>query len=116
MERAIVAVCPCGIHSRRQLDDGGVVGTDLINHGLNTVLIRERANIILGGKEPTLYLDNLKKKDDQLTVKQLKNRIKSHFVPYDELAEGTGAAKDQYKEYLMARAKVIWKEIKVRTE
>ena len=89
---------------------------ELINHGLNTVLIRKPANIILGGKEPRLYLEDLKKNNDQLTDEQLKNRIESHFVPYDELVEDNGTVKDRYEQYLKARAKVIWKEIKARTE
>lgn len=101
--------------SDKTLVDGGVVGSDLINHGLNTVLIGKSTNIILGGKEPALYLDDIKK-NDQLTDEQLKNRIESHFVPYDELIEDNGTVKDRYEEYLKARANVIWKEIKARTE
>jgi len=42
--------------------------------------------------------------------------IASHFVPYDELVEDNGTVKDRYEEYLTARATVIWKEIKSRTE
>ena len=89
---------------------------ELINHGLNTVLIEKPTNIILGGKEPALYLDDLKKKNDRLTDEQLKKCIESHFVPYDELVEDNGTVKDRYEEYLRARANVIWKEIKARTE
>lgn len=63
-----------------------------------------------------MYLEDLKKKNAQLTDEQLKNRIESHFVPYDELVEDTGTVKNRYMEYLKARAKVIWKEIKARTE
>ena len=51
----------------------------------------------------------------QVSLRVVWSGLLLQFV-LDELAEGTGAAKDQYKEYLMARAKVIWKEIKVRTE
>ena len=89
---------------------------ELINHGLNTVLIEKPTNIILGGKEPALYLDDLKKKNARLTDEQLKKCIESHFVPYDELVEDNGTVKDRYEEYLRARANVIWKEIKARTE
>ena len=61
-------------------------------------------------------MEDLKKNNDQLTDEQLKNRIESHFVPYDELVEDNGTVKDRYEQYLKARAKVIWKEIKARTE
>ncbi len=103
------------VFPRKVLVDGGIVGSDLINHGLNTVLIGKSTNIILGGKEPALYLDDIKK-NDQLTDEQLKNRIESHFVPYDELIEDNGTVKDRYEEYLKARANVIWKEIKARIQ
>ena len=46
----------------------------------------------------------------------MKKCIESHFVPYDELVEDNGTVKDRYEEYLRARANVIWKEIKARTE
>lgn len=34
-------------------------GDPLVNHGLNTVLLRKRANITLGGRKPAVYLNRL---------------------------------------------------------
>ena len=105
------------VFPRQVLIDGGLDKKDpVINHGLNIVLIRKRANLTLSNKKPASYLIYLKKEDNRLTDIKLKNRIESHFVTYDRLSENTGTVTDRYEEYLMTRAKVIWKEIKARTE
>ncbi len=104
------------VFPRKALVDAGLNEKDpRINHALNIVLIRKTANIALGKREPALYLDMLKQNNNQLTDEMLKERIESHFVPYDKLVADTGAVTDQYEEYFKTRASVLWKKIKACT-
>ena len=101
------------VFPRKALTDGknGLDKKDpYINHGLNLVLLRKSANITLGSKDPVLYLNDLKNKAN-LTDTVLKNRIESHFVPYDSLMGDTGTVTDLYKEYRKARARKLWKKV-----
>ena len=100
------------VFPRKALVSGGLDGKDpRINHALNIVLIGKLANITLGKREPASYLGLLKQNDNRLTDEKLKERIESHFIPYDKLVEDTGTVTDQYEEYFKARASVLWQKI-----
>ncbi len=103
------------VFPRQTLRDGGLEDRNLKNHGLNVVLLRQDANITLGGKGPVHYLDKLKRKNTQLTHEELKRRVESHLLSYEKLVSDTGTVANRYKNYLMARARVLWKKIDAYT-
>ena len=85
-----------------------------INHGVNIVLLRKKANITLGGKKPTVYLAKLLELDSQLTDQVLAGRVNSHISPYDILRKEDGPISDRYEEFLVERSKRLWQQIKSR--
>ena len=86
----------------------------LIGHGVNIVLLRKKANITLGGKEPTLYLERLQQDDPTLTDEELRSRIESHKSPYDILRSQGGTVRERYTEYLNRRADMLLQAIEER--
>ena len=107
------------VFPRKALTQGGGAlnrNDPLINHGMNIVLLRKRANITLGGKEPAVYLDRLLRTIPGLTDAELGNRIDSHISPYDLLKRQDGSIRDRYYEYLKSRADVLRQLISERTE
>ena len=79
----------------------------LINHGLNIVLLRKKANITLGGKEPAVYLNRLLDTNADLTGEELGSRINSHMSPYDLLLNQDGSLPDRYNQFLTRRAEML---------
>ena len=79
----------------------------LINHGLNIVLLRKKANITLGGKEPAVYLSRLLETNADLTEEELISRINSHMSPYDLLLSQDGSLPDRYDHFLTRRAEML---------
>ena len=79
----------------------------LINHGLNIVPLRKRANITLSGKEPAVYLKRLLETIPNLTNEELGRRITSHIIPYDLLLTQEGSIKDRYNQFLTRRAEML---------
>ena len=79
----------------------------LINHGLNIVPLRKRANITLGGREPAVYLKRLLEVTPGLTNEELERRISSHIIPYDLLLTQEGSIRDRYHQFLTRRAEMI---------
>ena len=79
----------------------------LINHGLNIVLLRKKANITLGGKEPAVYLNKLLENNADLTEEELGSRIQSHMSPYDLLFNQDGSLPDRYNQFLTRRAEML---------
>ena len=82
-------------------------GNPLINHGLNIVLLRKKANITLGGKEPAVYLTKLLETNADLTEEELGSRINSHMSPYDLLLSQDGSLPDRYNQFLTRRAEML---------
>ena len=86
----------------------------LINHGLNIVLLRKKANITLRGEEPAVYLTNLLETNTDLTSEELGSRINSHIVPYDLLLTQDGSIRDRYNQFLTRRAEMLMQLISER--
>ena len=81
----------------------------LINHGMNIVLLRKKANINLGGKEPAEYLSRLLETNGDLTEEELGIRIEAHMIPEGLLLSKDGSLPDRYKEFIAGRAENIGK-------
>ena len=71
-----------------------------VNHGLNIVLIRKRANVTLGSKAPPEYLEKIKVSDNAMTDSELRSRIESHYVPFDKLESIGNSVVSSYSSYL----------------
>ena len=100
------------VFTRRSLIRGGLSKDDeRINHPFNIVLIQKLSNIALGSKEPVEYLEKLKQVDPQLTVRELKDRIESHLLSYDQVTRKSGLIEARYEQYLGSRAKLLWGEV-----
>ena len=88
----------------------------MIHNCVNIVLLRKKANITLGGKEPSVYLAKLQEDDSQLTNEELENRIKSQATPFDELWHMGGTVSDRYRTFLECRHNILWNLISDRTQ
>ena len=106
------------VFPRQALTRGeGVLKSDdpLINHGMNIVLLRKKANITLSGKEPAVYLQRLLETIPGLTEEELGSRISSQISPYDILRKEDGSVRARYREYMNCRAELLWQLISERT-
>lgn len=85
-----------------------VVGRKRINHALNGVVLDKATNLTLAGVSPREYLEKVLHGSTSLTESELRDRVESHFVPYDVLWEAQGSASGHtYEKFLRSRAKLI---------
>ena len=98
------------VFPKAALADGGV-DEDLIDSGLNGVVLDRRTNLRLWKVSPREYVDKML--NDKTLKKigvgeiQLKRRIESHLVPFTELKNKHGDIHRRYKRYLQKRAKLM---------
>ena len=71
-----------------------------VNSALNCALISWKTNRKIAAKKPSQYIDE-RAEDAKATKEQVKQRLESHLVPYDELM------KDDFNAFLEARANNI---------
>lgn len=71
-----------------------------IFRSLNCALISWRTNRTISSKEPETYLAE-RRQDDDPSDKEIKQRLISHLIPYDEMIAGN------YEEFLEKRAEMI---------
>lgn len=91
-------------------------GDPMIHNCVNIVLLRKKANITLGGKEPSVYLAKLQEDDSHLTDEELESRIASQATPYQELLTAQGSVKNRYTAFLERRRDILWNLILDRTQ
>ncbi len=79
-----------------------------INHGLNGVVLDKATNLTLAGISPRGYLEKVLHKSTSLTETELRQRVESHFVAYDQLWEAKGVATaPTYEQFLRSRASLV---------
>ncbi len=71
-----------------------------INSALNCALISWKTNRKIAAKNPADYLAE-RAKDANASEQEVRQRLESHLVPYDELLEG------DFQEFLSCRAKLV---------
>lgn len=102
------------VFPKAALADGNVE-EDLIQHGLNGVVLDQRTNLRLWKVPPSEYVDQMLNdemlKELGVGVDQLKDRIESHLVPFDELRSKRGGMRQRYMRYLQRRAKLMAERI-----
>lgn len=101
------------------LKEAGIDGTT----ALNCALITDKTNISIGRKEPLQYLKDRYKWASEVIVRE---RLQSHAIPIDELANGgyEGLSKvdkiakieKDFDAFLLKRAELIIKAVKVLAE
>lgn len=102
------------VFPKAALADGNV-DEDWIQHGLNGVVLDQRTNLRLWKVPPSEYVDQML--DDEMLkklgvgVKELKDRIESHLVPFEELKSKRGGMRQRYMRYLRKRAELMAERI-----
>ena len=86
------------------------------NRALNCALITWNTNRHIAAKEPLKYLEEQAQRG-QLGLPELKSRLASHSIPYDELAVGgydqfadddrADRVREDYDRFLTARAELL---------
>jgi len=103
------------VFSRDALNRENVSRED-INNGLNGVILDGRTNRRFAKEPPERYLKKvIEAPESNITEEELRDRIKKHFVPYDEM-NGAMSIRNRYEEFLKKRAKILSEEIKRRGE
>ena len=87
----------------------------VINHGLNGVLLSRRGNQALSKKDPAEYMAWILKQPKAPKEKELRRRVESHFVPYD-IITGNGSVEERYVAFIEERAQRVAQAIRERTE
>jgi hypothetical protein len=98
------------------LDDAGIPNEQIFR-ALNCALVTGRTNRTISDKDPITYL---KDRADNCTLgeEEMKRRLKTHLIPYAQLAVGynglsdddrRGRGKNDYDAFLSARAEVLAK-------
>ena len=93
----------------------GNVDENLIQHGLNGVVLDQRTNLRLWKVPPSGYVNKMLK-DEMLRklgvgVEKLGKRIESHLVPFKELRSERGTMRQRYMRYLQKRAELMVERI-----
>ncbi len=91
------------IFPRAHLERLGVPN-DQRNRSLNCALVSWRTNRNISDKEPERYLAE-RRDNTRLSESQLKERLASHLIPYDEMVN------DNYDAFMQARAELIHGEM-----
>lgn len=95
-----------------------------ISRAVNCALILWRTNRVISNKDPLTYLKERVKRST-LGEDELRRRLKSHLIPYDELSVGYHGmnvedkhtkVKADYEEFLTARAMVLAKAAELACE
>lgn len=81
-----------------------------MNHGLNGVLLGKRTNQAFSKKDPAEYIRSVLVSPGAPKEKEVRRRVESHFVPYDEIVR-KGPVKERYRRFIETRAKIIVKRI-----
>ncbi|UWP92993.1 DUF262 domain-containing protein [Aliiroseovarius crassostreae] len=76
----------------------------MVNSALNCALISWKTNRKIGAKTPKDYLDE-RAKDAKATEDEVRHRLSSHLVPYDQLISGN------YTAFIDARATILHERI-----
>ena len=85
-----------------------VIQRKRINHGLNGVVLDKATNLTLAGISPRNYLEKVLGQSTSLTETELRKRVESHFVSYDELWGAKGpATAATYEQFLRSRASLV---------
>ena len=82
------------------------VDDELIQNGLNGVLLDQRTNLRLWKVPPNEYVANMRGELD-ISQKRLRERIESHLVPYAELRNKSGRIASRYRRFLKRRAESL---------
>lgn len=89
----------------------GEVPDELIDHGLNGVVLDQRTNLRLWKIPPDEYVSKMCA-ELSLTGAELRPRFESHLVPYEQLKSGKGKVGVRYRRFLQARAKLLVKRVR----
>lgn len=84
----------------------GAVGRELIQNGLNGVLLDRRTNLRLWKVPPSEYIEEILEETGVPNV-ELRSRVESHWVPYKELKSEKGTIGQRYKRFLKKRANLL---------
>ena len=92
----------------------GRVKDELIQHGLNGVVLDRRTNLRLWKIQPSKYLRRIL---DEVSISdsKLKERVESHLVPYEELKREQGTIGQRYSRFRERRAELLAARIKELT-
>ncbi len=99
---------------KAMLSDAGIIG-DAASPALNCALIAPRTNRTLSSKDPIQYLKE-RSGSSTLGEKELRRRLKTHLIPYYELAVGYDGMEDDgrrakliadFNHFLDARARIL---------
>lgn len=85
----------------------GVKNDKQKNHALNYASVSGPTNRSLGANPPLLYLKERYRKDKDLKEQDLRNRVESHLIPFEELNVSAEASKRDYEAFLKKRASLI---------
>lgn len=89
-------------HLKRENPD---ISDDKIFNALNCALVTWRTNRAISDKEPVRYLtDRLQDSDPEGT--EIKRRLESHLIPYDDMVSG------DYDAFLQKRAELVLRTLK----
>ena len=102
------------IYPRATLRVGGVED-ELIQNGLNGVLLDQRTNLRLWKVPPSEYVDKMlvELKTVNTTESDLRNSVESHLVPYEELKSANSTIEKRYLRFLQKRAELLAARIQV---
>ena len=89
----------------------GNVDKEQIQHGLNGVVLDQRTNLSVWKVPPSEYVAKMLT-DLRVADEELRERIESHLVPYEELKNERGTMQERYMEYLQERAKLMARRIR----
>ena len=94
------------VFPKAALVEGGVDGTR-IQHGLNGVVLDRRTNLRLWRDAPSEYATKVLEEPSVADERELRRRVESHLVPYEEFRSEVGTIENRYMRYLGRRAKLM---------
>ena len=83
-----------------------------IDHGLNFTPLTKKTNTAFHGDNPVLYIAKRLNQQKHLKVNVLKERVQSHYVPYDFLINEEGTVTSRYTKFLDERAILLAEKIR----
>lgn len=78
---------------------------EIIDHGLNGILLTKEGNLYLSKKDPIEYLEALGE-EAGLSQEDVRRRVESHLVPYDELV-AKGPLRQRYFDFIQRRSEMV---------
>lgn len=88
----------------------GLFKREVINHGLNGVVLRASTNKYLADADPAEYVKRTLDEPHGPTESELRARMESHLVPYDLIMAG-GSVKDRYAAFIECRRQRILERV-----